>query len=150
MALYHACACNGCISFYISMQRRGIKKQLQDSKNRENVGITADKKLVFVLCYFVTFCSLYLATSNVNSNYTTQFASLAEKYFACEANGYDINGTCTSVKMAYEALTYPEISMAFLILFGAFPAVTLIFIVRLNKSKRTFNTSISKKQSTFL
>ena len=129
------------------MQRRGIKEQLQNAKSGENVGITADKKVLFVLCYFVSFCSVYFASNSVNSNVNAQFAALVGKYFACEANGYDFNGTCTSLKMAYEALTYPEIIMTFYILFGAFPAVTLIFIVRLKKSKRKFTTSISKKKT---
>ena len=109
-----------------------------------SVGITADKKIIIVLCYFVCFCSAYFAASSVNSNVNVELASHIKTYFACEANGYNSNRTCNAEKMAYEALTYPGISMIFYILFGAFPAVTLIFIARLKKPKLKSGKSINQ------
>ncbi|KAL5471239.1 hypothetical protein EMCRGX_G029334 [Ephydatia muelleri] len=90
------------------IKRRGVREQIM---KLSSVGITADKKIFIVLCYFVCFCSAYFAASSVNSNVNVELASHIKTYFACEANGYNSNRTCNAEKMAYEALTYPGIKL---------------------------------------
>ena len=116
--------------------------------NGTNVGIAADKKILIVLCYYVCFSFVFLADSYVNSNVNAELVSHVKKYFACEANGYNWEQTCNAEKLAYEALSYSGTTITFFILAGAFPAVTLIFVMRLNlkKSRLQYGNSKSQKQ----
>lgn len=118
------------------LQRRCIKEQ--NAKKKENAGLSAVKKVLFILCYVVSFCSISFASNSLNLTFNTRFFALVTQYFACEANGYDSNKTCASEKMAYEALTYPEVIMTYYLLLAVFPAMTLIFIVPLKKLKLIF------------
>ena len=97
------------------------------------MGISADTKVLVFLGYFLFLFSTYIATIGVysNANLNAEFSARVSNYFACEANGSNLNRTCSSERMAYEALTFPEFIIAFHILFVMYPVATLIFIVRL-------------------
>ena len=137
------------IHHLFNLQRRGIKERSMRPNTGANVGIAADKKILIVLCYYICFNFAFFANSSVNSNVNAELVSHVKKYFDCEANGYNWEQTCSAEKMAYEALSYSGVTMIFNILVGAFPAVTLIFIMRLNlkKSRLKYRKSISKKQT---
>lgn len=128
----------------IFLQRRGINRK---PNNGKNCGITADKKILIVLCYFVCLSSVFFANSSVNSDVNVELASHIKTYFVCEANGYNSNRTCNTEKMAYEALTNPAISITFDSLLGAFPVVTLIYIVRLKKPRLKLGKSTRQQRS---
>ena len=122
------------------MQRRVTKEQRRVTKEKQgqnttNVGVSANTKVLIFLGYFVFLHSTYTATVGAYSNakLNAELGARVAKYFACEANGYDLNRTCSSERMAYEALTHPEFVMAFHILFILYPVATLIFIVRLRR-----------------
>ena len=132
---------NKCMYFYF--QRRGI---VQNANNKNNFGTAADKKILFVMCYFVSFCSVYFASNDVSTEFNERFTTLVNRYFSCEANGYDPERTCDLDKMAYEALSYTGgiLHATLYILLGAFPAVTLVFIVHFKKSKSKISKSSAR------
>ena len=123
-----------------NLHRRITKEQRRSTKekhgqNTTNVGVSANTKVLIFLGYFAFFYSTYIATIGAYSNakLNAEFGARVAKYFACEANGSNLNRTCSSERMAYEALTHPEFIIAFHILFVLYPVATLIFIVRLRR-----------------
>lgn len=120
------------------LQRRG---KVQNSKNI--VTTAADKKILFIVCYFLCFAVLFVSSKSANPNFSDEYIALSNKYFACEANGYESNRKCYLEKLAYEAHSYVGgiVIILWCVLTGALPAVTLIFILNLKLSKNKFSKS---------
>lgn len=126
------------------IKRRGAIAKLSTATNAV---ITADKKILVVLGYFVTFCSAYFVVNGVSASANVELATHIKKYFSCEASGYNASRTCSAEKTAYEALTYPWVLIVFYILYGGFPMVTLIFILQFKSLKGKLSQSLRKQQS---
>ena len=86
---------------------------------------TAEKKLLFILSYYVVFGIVILIYFSLSSNDEDIFLDAAETYFICEASG---NASSCS-RSEFEQYTHPILATATYLLMGLIPVFILIFTV---------------------
>ena len=80
---------------------------------------------------------MFLVTNTINTRLGDNFTVHLNRYLACEASGSGSEKSCDSEQRAYKDAAYPQIIMTSFILSGAFPAVTIVYAVQIEKLKTT-------------
>ena len=127
-ALYTACK----LCMY-SLQHR-CSKQEASSKI-----LTADRKMLFALCYFLLFCIVSNTFSSLGVKPDNEFAANVYKYFQCESKG---RSSCDAEKTAYESLTFPLTSMIYHLLYGTIPLIILVITTPTDKITQLFKSRV--------
>ena len=118
--------------------------QLSNAKNHTSTAKirfgTPEKKLLFLLCYYVFLGSETLVAFAVDSSNSGTYIAAVSHYFACEANGSSTSGRCDAEMKAFASLNYVELYAMAYILLGLLPAVSLLYVVNFKKVKECICT----------
>ena len=124
--------------------QQNFKVNQDKSNNPLKIG-TAQKKLLFVFCYYVVLSIVALTTFTVFTRDTPLLLNAVQRYFFCEQSGHNSSNPCDLGK--FEKLTSTEgITLAFVLLM-MFSMVNLIYIVSIEEIKNLSTSRFVKKKS---
>ena len=110
----------------LSTQHQGIFR----IKKKSKLGISrAEKKILFVLCYYVIFSVITLMNFGIYTANTDSFREALEAYFHCQALGHLPNQTSQCDPKEYQQYIYPELSATNYFLMGFITTANLTFVI---------------------
>ena len=111
----------------MSTQHQGIFR----TKKKSSLGIsTAEKKIFFVLCYYVIFAVIMLVYFGFFTADTDLFIEALETYFHCQALGHLPNQTSQCDPKEYQQYIYPELAATTYFLMGFITTANLTFVIK--------------------
>ena len=112
------------------MQQQGLfRKKIKNSKFKISI---AEKKLLFVFTYYIIFIAIALTYYSVTIRDYAYLIVEVEKYFMCEAFGYNPDDPCPK---NYEQYTYTWLSTVTYLLMNFVPTINLIFVINVRVLK---------------
>ena len=110
----------------MSTQHEGIFR----TRKKSSLGIsTAEKKILFVLCYYVIFAVIMLVYFGFATADADSFIEALETYLRCQALGHLPNQTSQCDPKEYQQYIYPELAAATYFLLGFVSTANLMFVI---------------------
>ena len=110
----------------MSTQHQGIFR----TKKKSSLGIsTAEKKILFVLCYYVIFTVIMLVYFGLLTADTDSFVEALERYLRCQALGHLPNQTSQCDPKEYQQYIYPGLAATTYFLLGFITTANLTFVI---------------------
>lgn len=106
---------------------------LQHNHTHKKQKYAVEIKLLFVLCYYAIAGSMIIIAFTYNSIHKRDLIEAMIQYISCESLG--TSAECDAEKKAYEPLAGAEIWIITYVLIAAFPAVELVYVVKLEQTK---------------
>ncbi|KAL5502896.1 hypothetical protein EMCRGX_G009746 [Ephydatia muelleri] len=94
---------------------------------------TAEIKLLFVLCYYAIAGSMVIVAFTYNAIHKNDLVEAMIQFISCESLG--TSAECDAEKKAYEPLAGAEIWIVTYVFIAVFPAIELVYVVKLKKTK---------------
>ena len=82
--------------------------------------------------YYIVFAVVTLVYFGLSTGSQDKLMQAIQEYFLCEAEGFDAENPCPR---NYQKYTYPELAATTYLLMSFIPAVSLIFVVHVQKLK---------------
>ena len=117
------------------LQHQGFIRYKETNSQSYNKLSHAEKKLLFVFAYYIVFAVVTLVYFGLSTGSQGKLVAAIVDYFLCEADGFNAESPCPR---NYERYTYPVLAATTYLLMGFIPAVSLIFVVHVQKLKHKF------------
>ena len=124
-------------------QHQGI---FRTKKNSSLIISTAEKKILFVLCYYVIFAVIMLVYFGFDTSDVDLFTEALQTYFHCQALGHLPNQTSQCDPKEYQQYIYPELAATTYFLMGFITTANLTFVINWSTISKFCSLYCCKKQ----
>ena len=94
---------------------------------------SSERKLLIILCYYITAAVIGLSSYSDFSRKSGLFEEKLNEYFKCEQLGHDPSNPCD--RTTFETLSSTRIAIVTSVIVGIQPAVNLLFAVNVEEIK---------------